>query len=708
MFVLCDYDIIGWQRSLAEPHAALYAEIAVSDRDCRHRYVNDDISTMTILTVKAQQDHLQKIAGTRDPVKALAEFVWNALDADATQVDVELERNALGGIEGIKILDNGDGISCAQAGRDFENVGASWKRKTPRTRKQRAMHGKEGQGRLRFFSLASKATWITNYQDGDRIFKLTIEIAAGSLQKADVSDPEPAERADTGTSVILTPLKEKFDWLASEEARSEFGAIFAPYVMKYPDVLIFYDGQRIDPNATIMRSHDFPVQSVVCPGRTVRDLTLKVIEWKTNVGSRKIHFGGESGVVLGSQAANVTAPDFSFSAYAYTPFFQEIADANLLDFGNLNDPDFARVVEHIRDALSDYFRMRQAERSGELIEDLKAAGVYPYEGDPKDEVERRERQVFDIATHAVSSYSRDFKKADNPLKRITLSLLREAVRRNPESVSNILHAVFNLPKNRQDEFAGLLNRTELASIIAASSLIADRVVALEVLKGMVFDPKHRRTVRERGELDALVRDNTWIFGENFHITLAESGLTKVMNRVSQELTGKRRKAKIRKPDGKTGRIDSFLGRIVPHPENNHREFLLLELKRPSLTVGRKELDQLEDYVNAIKGQPDFINTSTYWHFFLVAGDYDDAVKERVTQSDRPVGLFLEKQTHKVWVKTWAELIRECEGRLRFVQERLQIEVSAEEIEGRIARLKASILRTGGLDSTDLEGPRKAN
>ena len=86
----------------------------------------------------------------------------------------------------------------------------------------------------------------------------------------------------------------------------------------------------------------------------------------------------------------------------------------------------------MRDQLTDYFRARQAERSGELIEDLKAAGVYPYEGDPRDEVERRERQVFDIATHAVASYSTDFKKADNPLKKITLSLLKEALSRNPE------------------------------------------------------------------------------------------------------------------------------------------------------------------------------------------------------------------------------------------------------------------------------------
>lgn len=53
-------------------------------------------------------------------------------------------------------------------------------------------------------------------------------------------------------------------------------------------------------------------------------------------------------------AANVTAPGFEFSAYAYTPFFNEIAKANLLEFDGLTDPDFARVVEYIRDTLADY------------------------------------------------------------------------------------------------------------------------------------------------------------------------------------------------------------------------------------------------------------------------------------------------------------------------------------------------------------------
>lgn len=656
---------------------------------------------MTILQLKAQQDALQKAALTRDPVRALAEFVWNALDADASEVYVEFDRNALRGIEGIAVRDNGTGITAERANVDFDNWGGSWKRTRVRTDGNRAFHGKEGQGRLRFFSLAERALWTSVYADGDALKKLTISISASALGHAEV---EPADllphNQRTGTVVQLRPLKNPLDVLGTEEARNDFSAIFAPYILQYPAIAIFYDGVRIDPSSTILLAQEFPSRSIVCPNGTVRDLSIKVIEWKQSSGARKIHFGGESGVVLGALPANVTAPGFEFSAYAYAPFFQEIADANLLEFDGLTDPDFSHVVEHIREELSDYFRGRQAEKSGELIQQLKDDGIYPYEGDPKDEVEKRERQVLDIAIHAVTSYSRDFKKAENSLKKMTLGLLREALRHNPEAIHNILHHVFNLPKNRQDEFSNLLQKTNLGNIISASTLIADRIVALQVLKGVVFDPTHRNTVKERGELDTLVQANTWMFGENFHITLAETGLTRIMDRVSAEIGTKRRKKRVTKGDGTIGRVDSFLGRIVPHPNQAHREFLLIELKRPSLTIGRKELDQLEDYVNAIKAQPEYNDTSNTWTFYLVTGDYDDTVKGRITQSGRPVGLFIEQGGVTVWVKTWAQIVRDCEARLHFIAEKLQVEVSGEEIETRIAQLKSSILKTASKGQAD--------
>lgn len=139
---------------------------------------------------------------------------------------------------------------------------------------------------------------------------------------------------------------------------------------------------------------------------------------------------------------------------------------------------------------------------------------------------------------------------------------------------------------------------------------------------------------------------------------------------------------------------------------NHREFLLIELKRPSLTIGKKEMDQLQDYVNAILAQPDFINTSTQWNFYLVTSEYDSVVKERITQENRPMGLFIDKPNHKVWIKSWSALIRDCDARLKFVQDKLRIEVSAEETQERIARLKASVLKTDVVEVAEAEAGSK--
>jgi hypothetical protein len=55
--------------------------------------------------MKAKNDHLQKVASTRDHIKRISEFVWNALDADEKEISVEFSRNSLDGLEGIIIRD---------------------------------------------------------------------------------------------------------------------------------------------------------------------------------------------------------------------------------------------------------------------------------------------------------------------------------------------------------------------------------------------------------------------------------------------------------------------------------------------------------------------------------------------------------------------------------------------------------------------------
>lgn len=650
--------------------------------------------SMTTVSLQAKQDFLEKEASTRDPVKAISEFVWNALDADARTVRVELIKNALGGIRALEIIDDGHGITKARAERDFGNLGDSLKKDTARTPKfKRVIHGKEGRGRLKFFSLAKRAEWLTTAQsDAGEVEKISIQIDAKTLDHCEVSDPETVEGV-TGTVVHLEPLKDLFGELDTTEAFRYFSTIFAPYILQYPDVSIHYNGFKLDPRITINRQHEIPQRSIKTPNREIGDLKLRVIEWNDNIESRQIFFGSESGVVLDSQPAHVTAPNFAYSAYAYSAFFQELHDANLLQMDGLNDPDFQCLLDHIRSDLTDYFRARQAEIAGGLIAELKSEGAYPYEGEPADEVERRERQVFDIATHAVSSYSREFSKADTSLKKMNLALLKEVVKHNPDALSNILHEVARLPKNKQDEFSDLLKRTKLSNIITSSQLIADRVAALRILDGMVFNPKYRNTVKERGQLDRLISSNTWMFGEQFHIALPEIGLTKVMQRIAEDQGSRRRKGKsVRTPDGKIARVDQFLGRRIPQANQSLREYLIVELKKPSIKVGRKELDQVEDYMRTLVTQPDYNHTATRWSFFLVTTEYDEVVAERAGQADRELGLIQEKDNYQIWVKTWGEIIRECEARLHFIQEKLEVEVTDEEIDAHIQALSGSILK----------------
>jgi len=284
---------------------------------------------MAVLNLLAKQDYLEKIAATREPHRALAEFVWNAVDADACDVAVEFAVNALDGIDAIRVIDNGHGITEERAKNDFRNLGDSWKRTTNRTRSSnRALHGKEGRGRLRFFSLANEASWVTTYDKEGTIWELFLTIKAGALDQCAMSEPRSVSGGSTGTTLELRGLKETFDWLRSEAAYREFNVLFAAYVLQYPDVTISCNGRKVDPTATISRTFDFNLQPLVCPTRTVSDLSLKVIEWNSTVESRRIHFGGESGVVLGSQGANVTAPGFEFSAYVYSEFFQELSQSD--------------------------------------------------------------------------------------------------------------------------------------------------------------------------------------------------------------------------------------------------------------------------------------------------------------------------------------------------------------------------------------------
>ena len=69
---------------------------------------------MTDYTVKIQPDFLERQAKAQ-PIAAVAELIWNGLDADAPAITVDLEDDNLGGLSRIIVTDNGQDIPYSEA-----------------------------------------------------------------------------------------------------------------------------------------------------------------------------------------------------------------------------------------------------------------------------------------------------------------------------------------------------------------------------------------------------------------------------------------------------------------------------------------------------------------------------------------------------------------------------------------------------------------
>ena len=109
---------------------------------------------MKNIHVQAQRDHITSLC-TASPIQALTELVWNALDADAFDVKVDVIQNPLGGIESIRVTDDGLGVNALQAEKHFGNLGGSWKRDADKTPLSgRVLHGSKGKGRFKAFLFA--------------------------------------------------------------------------------------------------------------------------------------------------------------------------------------------------------------------------------------------------------------------------------------------------------------------------------------------------------------------------------------------------------------------------------------------------------------------------------------------------------------------------------------------------------------------------
>jgi hypothetical protein len=635
---------------------------------------------MKTLTVEVQDDHLQKIALNRKPIAALAELIWNAVDADASNVEVHFAHDFSGGITVIRVEDDGTGLRLTDAEQGFTRLGGSWKLHTRRTRRDsRILHGQKGSGRLQAFSLGSVVTWDTVYEvTGGTYEALRIVGRADDLRHPAVSDPKPAD-GPAGTTVRVEEIRENVAGLDGKRIATELAEVFAFYLREYPLVRIVVDGHPVDPSLLEARRETFSLPATEARGRLIADARLTVIEWNA-AASRSLYVCTKEGFALQTLPASIQAPGFNFTAYVASEYMDGLVEDQSYMVGEL-DVGVQQLAESARARLRDYFRQRRAEEAAEAVAEWKREDIYPYEGTPQTVVDQTTREVFDVVASNVNAHLKDFATADRKTKQFSLLLLKQAIESNPESLQKIIKDVLDLPSQKQNELAELLEKTSLSAIISAAKVVADRLHVLKAIETMVFEKESRRVMRERTQLHRILADHTWIFGEEFNLSVDDESLTAVLKAHMKELG---RHDLVEQPvlreDGSVGIVDLMLSRRIPHPRPDQREHLVIELKRPSQPITRDVMSQIEDYALAVSTDERFEATNTKWIFWAISNDLAEAAKARAHQPDRPPGLIHRqaKPDIEIWVKSWGQVFDECAGRLHFFMRELNLTATRDE------------------------------
>ena len=265
---------------------------------------------------------------------------------------------------------------------------------------------------------------------------------------------------------------------------------------------------------------------------------------------------------------------------------------------------------------------------------------------------------------------------DSANARLTLALLRDAIRHDPDKLTAILHEVVALSEADRETLTQLLSETTLAAIIKSANLITSRHKFLGGLEHLLYDPDDSPTVGERDHLHRILERELWIFGEAYHLMSSERGLTELL-RTHLRLEGLPAKdaRTVTRWDGKTGRVDLHLA--AKYQEHDRVRHLIVELKAPGITVGRKELDQVEDYGNAILSGPQFSSSTAHWDLILVTASLDDIAQNRIHGDDFELGRFWAPAPKPgqprvtAYVRRWRDIIDENKRRLDFVTSALE-------------------------------------
>ncbi|CAG2145509.1 hypothetical protein [Cupriavidus plantarum] len=236
-------------------------------------------------------------------------------------------------------------------------------------------------------------------------------------------------------------------------------------------------------------------------------------------------------------------------------------------------------------------------------------------------------------------------------------------------------------------------------------MVADRLQFLAGLQELLFLPESKRSTKERLQLHRMLAGETWLFGEEYLLTSSDENLSTVLRkhlallRPNEKTRG--RQPRVVRDDGSEAVIDLLLGREVPAYATTRREYLVVELKRPSQCIDLAVKAQLESYAMTVCQDERFDKANTHWTFLAVSNEMTDQAASTLLQRGRVFGCFHTEPQLRIGLATWSEILGASRARLEAFREKLGYTATKDQ---GVARLHRTYAHAGGASLAAMAKP----
>ena len=622
---------------------------------------------------------------TDDYRKAIAEYIWNGFDAGASCVEIRYHANDLGGIDDLWIMDNGSGIYHNTLSLTFGAFLDSNKKQS--YQRSSDVRGRKGKGRFSYNVISGGAEWITKYKDEDGNLKqYAITIRSANRAEYEATDPEAvpeSERQETGTVVHFLDMRSNLveDDLTSDAFNDYLSSEFAWFLVlnHSKGYTIKIEGDDLDYNRLIAETEEKEVE--------IGEYKFKCnfIRWRRKIGDKYYFYllnANLREVCKELTSFNNKSTTFHHSLYVTSDYFNKFAwdkepGPRFDGLVNQSDDTYKKLLKQLRAYLAkkekEYIR---AVGAAELIAQYEKDGILPkFTNDSYGNA--RKKDLIEAIQGIYTVQPKIFLKLSTEQRKTMvgfLNLLLDSNERN--NVIEIIAGVVHLTPEERAELAATLRATSLSRINSAISLVKNRLIVIEGLKKLVKD--NEKFTTERDHIQKIIEENYWLFGEQFNLVTADKPFTAALMEYTYKLDGQAEKGNFTVEDARR-RPDIFICRGQALPNYSYTSFLeeqiIVELKRPSVVIGKEQFRQIEDYRDIILNETSFQSQQRKWIFIVVGKSVDDYIKgqyKSFADKNRPM-LVQYQENFEIYAMTWDDVFLMFEYRENFILEKLKFD-----------------------------------